>query len=445
MVKVMRWILAAVTLLAVIVFSLIAPIDRTPIEQQSFFKTSLARLDSAQPSMRSPKSTLLANWGSVNVTPDHPMPLAGYTFRKDFNAVYDSLFFRILAFRVADKEVYIISADLLLFPPIIRTNLEHRFKSEPNVFLYFSATHTHNGVGGWDDSLIGNLALGSYNQTWVEKTTSSIVEKIEFLKSNMQRAELTYFEADAAGYSINRVDAASAADQKLRGFSVTRLDGQRAVLFSFSAHATSISKKSQTLSGDYPAAVIRNIEKNGYAFAMFLSGMVGSHRLNGIAEQEFELVEKAGVVLGEKVVTARESESQDSIALQAMNFKMEFGPSQLRISKNWKVRDWVFRQVVSPLRGDLTFLELGSIVLIGTPCDFSGEISVMEKLDSLAQTHGRHLIITSFNGNYDGYITADHHYETSRKEEIMTLNWVGPFHGRFFADVIKKLISKSPN
>jgi len=97
--------------------------------------------------------------------------------------------------------------------------------------------------------------------------------------------------------------------------------------------------------------------------------------------------------------------------------------------------------LVNPLQGELTYLQLNDIVMIGTPCDFSGEVYV-NHIAEIAAQQNKELIITSFNGDYTGYITEDAHYETEKKEEVMTLNWVGPHYGNYFAEMINKLLSK---
>ena len=53
-------------------------------------------------------------------------------------------------------------------------------------------------------------------------------------------------------------------------------------------------------------------------------------------------------------------------------------------------------------------MEIGDLALVGTPCDFSGEL--VEGIQKSCAKN-REVMITSFNGQYIGYITADKHYE----------------------------------
>ena len=434
--------LITITILAGILFSLIGPIDRTPLHDQSFYQDMRSQLDRLQFEKSGMKTALYAGWNKVAITPDHSMAMAGYRMREGFETVHDSLYARIIVLNTGGNLCYLISADLLLFPPSLKQKLIEYFnKKEIQPFLYLSATHTHNGIGCWHESSVGNVVLGNYDEVWVAETAKKIINAIESIKGKLQPASLAYWETDAHEYAENRLKPDAPHDGFLRGLKLTRTDSTTAHLISFSAHATSISKKSKSLSGDYPAALVDSLMKSTNSFGIFMAGMVGSHRLAGINAGEFDLVAKAGHVLSEKVRSASVSPKADSIKLISAHIPIQFGPSQLRITKDWKLRNWVFCWLVNPLQGELTYLQLNDIILIGTPCDFSGEIFVKHIAEVAAQQNKK-VIITSFNGDYAGYITEDEHYESLAKEEVMALNWVGPYYGSYFAEMINTLLKK---
>ena len=171
--------------------------------------------------------------------------------------------------------------------------------------------------------------------------------------------------------------------------------------------------------------------------------MVGSHRLDGFMEENFDLTEKAGKTLASKVLSESiESKRSDSLSISTAHIPIHYGPSQLRIEKNWKLRDWAFRSLLRPLQGEITYLEIGDVILLGTSCDFSGELYVDAELERLALSEGKKLIITSFNGKYTGYITLDDHYDRYKKEEVMAMNWVGPHFGKYYQEMIKRIVTK---
>jgi neutral ceramidase len=441
-----RWLkrlLAGVVVIIIILVSLIGRIDRTPLQDQEFYQEMTQTLSTLQPNVHPSGKTLQAGWGKISITPDYLMPMAGYRMRPSFETVHDSLFARIVGINNGSVSCYFISLDLLLFPPSVKEMLQKRLAKEFSEipFLYLSATHTHNGVGGWDNSIVGEWALGSYDNAWVTKTADKLAATIIQIEKSMQPTKIRYWETDASEYAENRLMSGAPYDGFLRGIQLYRDDSSRAQLITYSAHATSISKKSKSLSGDYPAALLNELEKKN-TFGLFMAGMVGSHRLAGLKEQEFELVEKAGEVLFDKVENATYDLALDSIEIRSAHVPIQFGPAQLRITENFKLRNWAFSRLLNPLQGELTFLELGNVMFIGTPCDFSGEIYVNQKLKDLATANEKKLIITSFNGDYSGYITEDAHYEKVSKEEVMALNWVGPYYGNYFSEMISMLIKK---
>lgn len=442
-----RWLKRLLIICAAIVTTLlllIGPIDRTPLPEQSFYKQMKKDLDTLSISSYSAVGKLKAGWGKVSITPEHSMPMAGYKVRNNFETVHDSLYARVIGINNGSISCYLISADLLLFPPIIKQQVQQRLSKElsGNTFLYFSATHTHNGIGGWNNSAAGNFILGNYEEDWVNETSAKLVEEIKAIDATLKPARLSYWETDASEYAANRLVTGAPHDGWLRGLKIVADDSSSTQLITFSAHATSISKKSLSLSGDYPAALVDQIEEQQNSSGMFMAGMVGSHRLAGLDDTDFDLVSKAGVALSKKILNASYDPASDSIEIRAAHIPIQFGPSQLRITKKWKLRNWVFNLLLDPLQGELTYLQLGNIILIGTPCDFSGELSVTHKLNELAAFNNQHLIITSFNGDYAGYITEDEHYDQVEKEEVMAMNWVGPFYGNYFSEMISALINK---
>ncbi len=441
----LKWLFSFIIALAVVLFSLVGPIDRTPLADQDFYKEMMSELDTVSLHTYTATKTLKAGWGKISITPDHSMPMAGYRMRDGFETVHDSLYTRIIGLNNGSISSYLISMDLLLFPPVIKQKLQKRIREEFSnkpFFLYFSATHTHNGIGGWNNSMAGNAVLGKYDEAWVTTTTEKLLAELKRIEKSMQPARISYWEADAMEYTENRLANGAPHDGTLRGMKFETADSASAQLVTFSAHATSISKKSKALSGDYPAALISQLSNQENSFGIFMAGMVGSHRLAGLTETEFELVAKAGERLTQKISEANYDRAIDSVQVIAAHIPIQFGPSQLRISKNWKLRDWVFSLVLNPIQGELTYLQLGNIVLIGTPCDFSGELFITGKLNALAASQSKHLIITSFNGDYSGYITEDAHYEHLEKEEVMSMNWVGPYYGDYFTQMISTLLKK---
>ncbi len=405
----------------------------------------MAELDTLNPIHHKPKSKLKTSWSVINITPKSAMPMAGYAPRNHFDKVHDSIYVRILAIDNGDIQSFIISADLLLFPPALKDKVAEQLRQKKSKrFLYFTATHAHSSLGAWNNSIVGNLILGNYNEPWVDSLSNKIVSAIERASSQLKPSSISYFEASADEYVENRLDPEHGqVDGKIRGLKIIREDGSKGLLASYSAHPTNISHLSLTLSGDYPNALVNKAEEKNFDFAMFAAGMVGSHRVKGISETEFEMCDTLASRLLKKIQNSITISLKDSIEISTARFPVEYGPSQLHVLQKAKVRDWAFRWLFTPLKGEITYLKIGNLIMLGTPCDFSGEIFIADGLGKIAEDQHERLFITSFNGDYAGYITYDEHYGHTEQEEVMAMNWVGPYYGEYYSEIIKKILSKN--
>lgn len=419
---------------------MVGPIDRTPLEQQEFYQQSRRMLDAISVVEKSPTSSTKVGWASVNITPDHPMPMAGYRLRERFESIHDSLYANVLVLDNGNATVGIVSVDLLLFPPSIFKKLQPLVQPDFD-FLYVGATHTHNGVGGWEPSVGGQLAEGDYDSAWVNATVRKIHRALLEAKTTRLPSRMAYGESDASELVENRLMPSLLTDRKLRSIRIARSDSSTALFYTFSAHANIINKKSTALSADYPGEVNRLLAEQGYSFSMYMAGMVASHRTNYSAEytpvNEFTLVELYSKELARRLAYTRYTTIQDTTTIRMATMPITFGPSQLRIAEDWRVRPWIFNAAIGPLQGNLSLLSIGSIRLVGTPCDFSGELYTQ-----YFSGETEPLLITSFNGGYVGYITEDSKYTKSTRTEVRNMNWVGPYHGKYFAELVQELLRK---
>ncbi len=440
-----KWLLGFLFALLALAVALLAPINHTPLAQQSFHTTMLQRLQNIPFATTSPQPVQIG-WSKFNLLPPYPMPMAGYTPKDKYESIHDSVYCRVLAIRQGTAAHFIISLDLMLFPPVIKERIENELqKQNKNYFIYLTATHTHSSLGGWDPSVVGRITLGTFHEEWVANITKQIINHLEVALQSAKPSRLSYFEEDATEYVENRLDGTNGkVDGKIRGIEFTRLDSSSGILVCYSAHPTTVELLSRIISGDYPNALTDRLEQKA-DFALFMAGMVGSHRLKGVTGTDFQRIDSAADKLHHKIEVAHRTLLPDSIAITSAHISISFGSSQLRIATNWKVRNWAFSSLVGPLQGELSVLQLGNILLIGTPCDFSGEVFVNKKLETLAAQLGKKIIITSFNGNYTGYVTDDRYYEAGNEEEVMALNWVGPYFGEYYSEMITHLITKTPS
>ncbi len=436
-------ILYFIILLLVLVGLLINPIDRQPWQHHEAYLNTFQTIETLDFSVQSPKNTLLeVGWAKVNITPKNPTKLVGFKPRGPYEAVRDSLFVRVMVFRNGAQTVCIVSYDLLLPPPILADVLRQTVAEQfPNTFLYFSATHTHTGFGGWDVQPASRFITGSFNEPLFNQLKKLSLSAIGKAMDTMAPASIGFTKIDASDWIENRLDKGGAVDGWLRVVKVEKHNGETAALASYGAHATSISSKILHLSRDYPGVLVDALEQRTTDFAIFCAGMVGSHRPENHGLQAFTLADSLGNVLARRI-----HEHFGQIPLQPNNpmvyhhIPIELPKPQLRLTKHLAVRPWFFERMLGELEATLTYFRLGDIVFIGTPCDFSGELSLEGRFDKFATQRNLQLLITSFNGDYVGYIVPDRYYDTKRREEVRTMQWVGPNKGAYFTALIHKLL-----
>ncbi len=443
--KVLWFIVAILLLLLVFVISVIAPIDYTPLSEISQVAATYKKLNDESLNASQGEGQLLAGWSAVNITPKSPIKMAGYGPRGPYTSVLDSLYSRIIVFDNGNTEAVIITIDLLLFPRLLKQALQEQLSklgfSENEIYL--NATHTHSGFGNWEKSLAGKFIFGDFDQDNFDYLLELIINGVNDAKIHKSPIEVGFQKINANELVSNRLAGNEGTkDPYLRVISLQKGSGQKALMVSFSGHPVNLVADAWELSRDYPGILVDKLEQeNNVDFAMFCAGMVGSHNIEINLPKGHKRIEKVGGLLSDKILNELDSMDYSSNStLGTLDFKIDLPPSQLKLSNKYGLRDWFFSALMGPLEANIKILEIGPVMMIGMPCDYSGELSINNQLDKLGERYGKKLFITSFNGNYVGYITEDGHYTTCNHDEVKTLNWVGPYKGAYFTEIIKKVI-----
>lgn len=415
----------------------IAPINRSVPQEHAYYKEMLERIT---PQHAVAKGKLSVGFARENLTPSYPTALAGYGNRrgKKFDSVHDSIYVRAMVISNGATRVAIVSADLLIIPPTVTERLEQALPTIGFTLdnTYLGTTHTHNSIGNWGKGATG-LLYGAYDDSIVALIADKIVRCIERASVNTAPASLRYGQIPVGKAVKNRLIDGGPVDSLLRVIDIVRNDSTRLLLMSYTAHATCRFSKDLSLSRDYPGKLVDEVEASGYTFAMFLAGSVGSHGCN-VPEYGQQCVDWMTGRLLPKLTGPKSwlVPVQDS-ALLMYRVPLALGSPQVRISKDWRVRPWLFHAAFGESNPYLTALRLGDITLLGTPCDFSGEFN--RALDSVATKNGGHTIVTSFNGAYIGYITPLKYYDVDHYETRL-MNWYGPGAGEYLETCLEKML-----
>lgn len=419
----------------------ITRIDRSPIEEQDFYQKTLQSLQDL-PIESTQGDLWLAGWGKANMTPDQPVDLVGYAPRGPYDFVQDSSFVKSILLSNGKSSIAWLNLELLIVHPHLAKSIESAVKkSFPDLTqVIFTATHTHSGMGGYMPGPAGELAFGGFKEEIVQLMTDKSLEAISKAKMEIDTVSITYRKANAGELLANRFIKDGPTDPFTRQLIFTKKSGEKATLITYSAHATCLSSKFMGLSGDYPFYLMKALEEKEFDFAVFASGTVGSHRplspgnqVKDIQEYAFQL-DSVNRLKMTRYATIRNTN------LKNARLDIELREPHLRISDNWRLRPWLFDWLVGDTNAHFDITQIGNTLLISS----SGEISGVfyEKWEKLAESKGLNLIITTFNGGYIGYITPDELYD-KHFHEVREMNWYGPGNGKYFDDMITKIIEQS--
>ena len=444
--RIVRYLLISlavvVALLLLFVLVSVVTIDDTSYQERSGYtqmQKNLAQLkkEKIPPAVHG----MEAGYAKVNITPSSSTSLAGSGLRKlAYDSVHDSIFVRTMVISNGTEKVALVSADMLIIPPTVVQVLEEKLLAtdftRDNVYL--SATHTHSSLGNWGERLAGRLYAGPYSDSLVQFLAEKFVASIVQANAGLVEATLLYGTIPAGEVLYNRLaDEKGTIDSLLRVLEVHRVDGKKLVLASYTGHATCARSDNEALSRDYPGVLVDNLEEADYTFAMFMAGAVGSHGCKG-APRGWERVNFIGDYLTETLLAHRASfRTIHDSTLAMFRVPLPLGEPQLKIAAHWRIRPWLFRAAFGEYPASLTALRIGDLVMLGTPCDFSGELT--PPIDSAASLHGLEAMVTSFNGNYIGYITLDKHYDIDHYE-TRVMSWYGPGNGAYLSESLIQIL-----
>ena len=377
----------------------------------------------------SQRDTLYAGWAQQNITPDQPTKLMGYGWKGDFKRVRDSLRVRSVFFRSGYLSVALVSYDLMLTPPSVAQAVRERLAAFGLPNVYFTAIHTHHGFGEWQAGPAGTFITGEYNEALVDRLVDKTVACVRQAQRRQQPVQLSYARYQRSELVANRLVKGGPTDPYLRVIRLRQNSGATALLASFAAHATFLPSRDKELSADYPGEAVRLLEEQpDVDFALLAAGAVGSHSPSGTEGETLEAYARrllAPVLKGQQ-------DTDTTVAVVPMSFveiPILLDEPQLRLFAGWQVRPWLFHWFFGEVAPLLTFFRLGDVVLVGIPADFSG---ILYPAIQFGELEG---MITSFNGDYIGYVIPDDYYDLPHREALET-NWYGPHTGSYLVDLI---------
>ncbi|NOS72805.1 MAG: hypothetical protein HOP33_23125 [Verrucomicrobia bacterium] len=445
----------AVVVIVLLLVSLCG-VDYKPYLREPYYVETAARLNASVATNTIVHGELAAGFGRALLTPtinaasDDPakgqfrsLPMAGYGNRrgKPATGVHDDLHVKAVALRVGDRLGVMLGADALIIPPEITELAMRRIESELKLSreqIYLSATHTHCSLGGWGEGMVAEAFAGGFqpgSRVWfADRIVSAVRDAIADLKP----AAFGRGSFAAPEFVRNRlVGDLGKVDPEFSYLVVKQNDGKVAVLGSFSAHATVLGGDIMHFSADYPGCWERAVEQATGGTAVFLAGGIGSHGpVSG--GKGFAGAERMGQALAQSLLDQLpKTPLTNAISFGMLGLDLSMPPLNVRVTDGLRLRPWLAQKLM-PVKKQ-TFIQafrLDDSVWISTPCDFSGELALGIK--DLLQVRGRHAVVTSFNGDYIGYVICPKYYHMDGYEP-RTMSFFGPNVPDYFDEFIRKM------
>ena len=445
----------AVLLVALLVASLDS-VDYRPYLREPYYVDTSARLRARQAVNSVVRGELTAGFGRALLTPtvnapqDDPdrgqfrsLPLAGYGKRdgKPATGVHDDLYVKAVALRVGDRLGVMLGADALIIPPEVTETAMRRIETELKLSreqIYLSATHTHCSLGGWGEGEVAEAFAGGFqpgSRVWfADRLVSAVRDAVADLKP----AAFGHGRFSAPDFVRNRVVGdLGKVDPEFSFVILKQNGGKLAVLGSYAAHATVLSADVMEFSADYPGCWERAVEQATGGTAVFLAGGVGSHSpVPG--GKGFAGAERMGQALAQILLKQLpQTPLTNTMAFGMIGVEVTLPPLSVRVSDGVRLRPWLAQSLLPAKKQSfLQAFRLDDSVWISTPCDFSGELALGIK-DSM-RVRGGDAVITSFNGDYIGYVISPRYYHMDGYEP-RTMSFFGPNVPEYLDEMIRTM------
>jgi neutral ceramidase len=260
-----------------------------------------------------------AGLASVKITPERPVPMAGYAGRtKPFERVEQDIYAKALALedRLGNRAV-LVTTDLIGIPRAVAEPVCQRIQGKTKLDrsqILLSSSHVHSApMLSFEKRTEAGVApedarnLVAFTQSLQDKLVDVAVEAL----SRLEPARLAW-GSGVAHFAMNRrefttkgvvlgVNPRGLVDRSVPVLRVDSADGKlRAVLFQYACHNTTLTQTNFSLCGDYAGFAQAYIQERFPGVqAMFMIGCAGD--ANPYPRGTMENARELGATLGQEV------------------------------------------------------------------------------------------------------------------------------------------------
>jgi hypothetical protein len=215
---------------------------------------------------------LRAGTARAEISPPVGVPLTGYILREGpSTGIHDPLHATALVLACAAVQVAVVSCDVLAFDARFvadtRTRIE-RATGIPGRHVMLAATHTHSGPAAVVLRDCGEIDAG-----WLRHLQEQVVYTARVAADGLRPAAIGAGSGQVLEGIANRRRPDGPVDRELGVIHVDDAHGRpMALLVGAGCHPTALRADNRLVSADYPGYVVRALERDSGAVALWLTG-----------------------------------------------------------------------------------------------------------------------------------------------------------------------------
>ena len=394
-------------------------------------------------------AALQAGAAKGSITPDvaaHKVPLGGYAARRAAAAtgVHDPVFARALVLSEGRVKVGIVSVDLCFLPANVKAEVVARVAAAgmtglDSGHLLIAATHTHTAPdplamhsGNTFTTLKG---WPQFDRTLLDFTAQKIADTV--VEADRKRAGARILvrsrAEDAPKLNRNRRGGPT-VDTEMTVLKVLAKDGRPlAEIFNFAAHPTLYDGRMLDISADWPGAATQREEARlgSGSVCLFLNGAEGDATVAGA---DGKTPDERVATFGAKI-SAAIADMENSRPVRGRHDKVlriwtqavtlpERVPSGMFVvaaaqmgASFQQAQDLVTG--LMPTKTTLTFIQIGPLLLMGFPCEPTGDVGLAAKAAARKAGFARPAVVALAN-DWLAYCVTPAQYKAAQYEASMS-------------------------
>lgn len=372
-----------------------------------------------------PDPGLLAGAAKVIITPASPIPMSGYGGRKDpFKGVHDDIYARIVVFSDGKNKAAIISTELIGISNVFWSETTEAIEKKTGIkkeFIFLSAVHNHNGptINVYNDGNTPDVMV--YVKDLREKlvaTTADAVRNMVPVNIGVGKGECKMNINRRAQNGKGQISLGrnpyGPCDQEV---GVIRIDDKAgkpvSIIMNWPCHAVVLGPKNYMITGDWPGAASRYVEKDFHQNFVAPVTIGASGDINPLYGPHIDFENNSSYAFGKDAIGEDLGKESLRVAREMKTFSNGvINATQRLVSVEAKDEEVPgrFQQPNSSKEGSLQIrlsaIRIGNIILTGVSGEVFNQISVrMRKQSPYTNT----FMITHCNGS-SGYLVTEESY-----------------------------------